>query len=359
MMKILFLMQLYPPKHGASTAGEIIKSSEFINNQFECDYLRISTIPINGSSNVLKKIFCFFKIHYNIIRLLYNNKYDLVYLAPTAAGFKFYKDFVLCITSKFFCKNVIYHFHNKGISLNKFVPSFLMKFYFKDVNVILSSPLLKYDIIDYVSDNHISYCPYGIPDEKSFQYQKVNQKCIILFFANMIIEKGVFDLLNACLLLDKKGIDFKCNFVGSWYDVKETDFINFVKIHNLTKKIFFLGPQYNEEKNKVLAMADIFAFPTYYSDECFPLGILEALRWNVPVITTYEGAISEIIEDGITGFLVPQRNVEILAKKIELLIQNPELRKQIGEAGRRKYEKEYTLPKFEKRIAEILKKVIS
>jgi glycosyltransferase involved in cell wall biosynthesis len=233
-----------------------------------------------------------------------------------------------------------------------------MKIYFKNVDVILSSPLLKFDISKYVSDNHILYCPYGIPDEKPILYKKENQKCNIIFFANMIIEKGVFDLLDSCRILDKKGIDFRCNFVGAWYDVKESDFNRFIEEHNLTEKIFFLGPQYGEDKNKVLANSDIFAFPTFYSDECFPLGILEALRWNLPVITTYEGAISEIIEDGVNGFLVPQRNTKLFAYKIELLIQNPALRKQVGEAGRQKYEQKYTLVKFEERIADILQKVI-
>ena len=283
----------------------------------------------------------------------------MVYLAPTAAGYKFYKDFILCITAKFFCKKVIYHFHNKGISVNKFVPSFIMRFYFKNVNVILSSPLLKYDIVKYVPDNHISYCPYGIPDEKTTFYQKENKTCTIIFFANMIIEKGVFDLLKACHILDNKGINFKCNFVGAWYDVKETDFIRFVKERHLTEKVFFLGPQYGEDKNRVLASADIFAFPTFYSDECFPLGILEAFRWNLPVISSPEGAISEIIEDGINGYLVPQRNIEVLADKIELLIKNPALRKQLGDAGHYKYEQKYTLEIFEERIAEIFQQVIT
>ena len=44
MTKVLLVMQLFPPKHGASTAGEIVKSSDIINDKFECDHVRISTI---------------------------------------------------------------------------------------------------------------------------------------------------------------------------------------------------------------------------------------------------------------------------------------------------------------------------
>jgi len=254
---------------------------------------------------------------------------------------------------------VIYHFHNKGISVNKYVPSFIFRYFFRDAKVILSSKLLKYDIEAYVHDENIYYCPYGIPKEKVLFEKEESNRCRLLFFAHMIVEKGVYDLLNACKLLNEKGVDFTCNFVGGWYDVSATDFDKFVTTNNLQEKVFYLGPQYGNSKDKVLTNTDIFTFPTFYSDECFPLGILEAFRWNLPVISSPEGAISEIIEDGINGYLVPQRNIEVLADKIELLIKNPALRKQLGDAGHYKYEQKYTLEIFEERIAEIFQQVIT
>lgn len=53
------------------------------------------------------------------------------------------------------------------------------------------------------------------------------------------------------------------------------------------------------------------------------------------------------------------KNVEALAEKLEILIKSPELRLKMGEAGRKKYEQEFTLNKFEERLKEILKKIVN
>ena len=138
----------------------------------------------------------------------------------------------------------------------------------------------------------------------------------------------------------------------------ESEFNSFVKKHNLSSKIIFLGPQYGPKKNFVLANTDIFAFPTYYKDECFPLGLLEALRWGLPIITTKEGAIPDIVNDGICGFLVKHQDSNALAEKLELLIQNKDLREAMGKKGRLRYEQNFTLQHFEHNLITILNKCL-
>ena len=357
--RILFLMQLYPPIHGASTVGENIKSSKLINDAFDCDYVRISTLPI-GKGGVLNKIKAFIFLYIKVLKLLLKNKYDLVYLAPTALRFPFYKDFGLSILAKLFNKNIVYHFHNKGISVNRIVPPFIMRIFFNNTKVILSSQLLYYDIERYVTREAVFFCAYGIADDihSLNNINKNPQKPRILFFAHMLRSKGVFVLLNACKILNERNIDFICNFVGSWYDINESEFNSFVKKHNLSSKIIFLGPQYGPKKNFVLANTDIFAFPTYYKDECFPLGLLEALRWGLPIITTKEGAIPDIVNDGICGFLVKHHDSNALAEKLELLIQNKDLREAMGKKGRLRYEQNFTLQHFEHNLITILNKCL-
>jgi len=353
-------MQLYPPIHGASTVGEIIKASKLINETFVCDYVRVSTTPI-GKGGLLKKIEAFILLYVKILKLLIKNNYDLVYATPCASGYQFYKDFGYCIISKLFTKNIAYHFHNKGISVNKFVPSFIMYVFFKKTKVILSAPSLFYDIERYVSKEDVYYCPYGINDDKHILTTTISKPLLkpkILFFAHMLREKGVFILLEACKILNEKNIDFSCNFVGSWYDIKKDEFYSFVELNNLNSKVTFHGPQYGSQKDKFLDEADIFAFPTYYKGECFPLGLLEALRWGLPVITTFEGAIPDIVDDGISGFIIQQKNASSLAEKLEILINNQELRQEMGLAGRTKYEQKFTLEKFETKLMEILNQMV-
>jgi glycosyltransferase involved in cell wall biosynthesis len=119
----------------------------------------------------------------------------------------------------------------------------------------------------------------------------------------------------------------------------------------------YLGRKFGQDKQAVLADTDIFAFPTYYSNECFPLVLLEAMSASIAVVSTFEGGIPDIIEDGVTGFLVPQRDVEIMAEKLEELIQNPTLRQQMGKAGRQKFETELTLGIFEHNLQLILHQI--
>ena len=357
--RILFILQLYPPVHGASTTGENIKKSNVINSVFECEFVRISTLPGKGSS-LIKQLSNLIKLYVTVLCRLIQNRYDLVYITPCSSGFVgFYKDFGLCMMSKVFSEKVIYHFNDKGISTNRNLPLFIKKLFFANVKVILSSPLLYYDIEKQVGRDRVYYCAYGIPDDvKSNGKNEPKGLVTILFFAHMLKVKGVFDLLQACVILNNRGVDFVCNFVGSWYDIEEEEFLTFLRKNKIEGKIFFLGPQYGPDKERVLSGADIFSLPTFYPMECFPLGILEAMRWGLPVVTTNEGAIPEIIDDGKNGFIINKNDPEALADKLQYLISNEGVRREMGKAGRRKFEDKYTLEKFENRIVEIFKNAL-
>jgi glycosyltransferase involved in cell wall biosynthesis len=91
----------------------------------------------------------------------------------------------------------------------------------------------------------------------------------------------------------------------------------------------------------------------------FPLVLLEAMQAKLPVISTFEGGIPDIVEDGLTGYLIPQKNTEALAEKLEMLITHPDIRHQMGDAAFKKFEREYTFDTFEIRLTEILKKLTS
>jgi colanic acid/amylovoran biosynthesis glycosyltransferase len=69
--------------------------------------------------------------------------------------------------------------------------------------------------------------------------------------------------------------------------------------------------------------------------------VKEASATGVVPIGTYHGGIPEIIEDGRTGFLVPERDVEALAERLGWLVADAELRRRMGEAARAKMEREY------------------
>ena len=117
---------------------------------------------------------------------------------------------------------------------------------------------------------------------------------------------------------------------------------------------YFYGRKYGADKEAFFRTADIFVFPTYYHNECFPLVLLEAMQHGVPCISTCEGGVPDIIEDGKTGYIVERRRPEQLVAKMERILNDRVLRESMGRAGRCKFEQEFTLRTFEERICEVL-----
>lgn len=365
MKKILFILHFPPPVHGSSMVGLSIKNSKLINNSFDCRFINLlvsRTLTETGKTSILK-IFRFIGLWFKLFKEIITRKPDVCYLALTTTGASFYKDVLLVGLLRLFHIKRVYHLHNKGVSKsqNNKINKLLYRFVFEDAYVILLSNHLYKDIEKFVPQSYVYICPNGILDMTSnIQSQLLSkEKSVkILFLSNMIESKGFLVLLSACSILQKKGIDFECDFIGAEGDMQATQFIERVKQQQLSKKVNYLGKKFDKEKQVALSNADIFSFPTYYSNECFPLVLLEAMSAGLPVISTFEGGIPDIIEEGITGFLVPQKNAEVIAEKLELLIENPVLRQQMGKAGRLKFEKEFTFEIFENRLVEILKQVI-
>ncbi|MDR3651527.1 MAG: glycosyltransferase family 4 protein [Paludibacter sp.] len=363
--KILFILHIPPPVHGSSVVGKLVNNSNVINNSFECSYINLlisRTMNETGKLSFLKA--CrFISLCFELIMQMIKKKPDICYIALTTTGASFYKDVLLVGILRIFNVKRIYHLHNKGVSKfqNKKSYKLLYPYVFKDADIILLSNKLYKDIEQFVPKSRVHICPNGIEDIASDSTQQLpsTTKIVkILFLSNLIDSKGIFVLLDACLILRKKGIEFECDFIGAEGDLSIAKFNKKVQKNGLTKNVSYLGKKYGKDKQDAFTNADIFAFPTYYPNECFPLVLLEAMQFSLPIVSTFEGGIPDIVDEGITGYLVLQKNVKALAEKLELLILNPELRQQMGKAGRLKYEKEFTLAKFENRMKEILQLVV-
>lgn len=366
--KLLFVLHLPAPIHGAAMVGKFIKESKLINSTFDADYINLST-----STNLrslrrggIGKLLIVLSIQYKVFLALISKHYDLLYMTLTATGPGFYKDLFIVALLKLFRKQLVYHFHNKGISnrQNNKINDLLYQFAFKNTRSILLSPHLYADISKYVKKEDVFFCANGIPVTAENTLPSIrpidqNHPCRMLFLSNMMVEKGVLVLLQACKILKEKGLEFECHFVGEWFDVTEFEFNNIVHAYGLDHQVFAHGKKYGEDKLTFFRNTDVFVFPTYYHNETFGLVNLEAMEFGIPIISTLEGGIPDVIIDGETGFLVPQRNVTALADKIELLIRQPELRIKLGQAGKKRFSELFTIDKFEKNLVSILQKASS
>lgn len=417
--KILFLLHLPPPVHGSSMVGASIRNSAVVNQTFDCRYINLllsRTIGETGNAG-WRKVMRLPAVFLRLLWYLLFYRPQTVYFALTATGAAFYRDVALVALLRLFGIKALYHLHNKGfaafgkLKLN----NSLYRFVFRNAKVMLLSKHLYADVSAYVKWEDVYICPNGIGEVSSFelrvtsqeekevssfapikggselrvtsndrdvsseqlrtqhsvsnnqnselntQYSELNTPnsvTKILFLSNLIESKGVYVLLEACSILKQRALNFECIFVGGEADVTAEMFNEKRKAYGLENNVHYLGKKYGVEKEAIFANADIFAFPTFYNNETFGLVNLEAMQHCLPIVSTFEGGIPDVVENGVTGFLVPQQDVLALADKLEVLIHNPELRKLMGAAGRKRYEAHFTLASFERRIVEVIEKEI-
>jgi len=119
------------------------------------------------------------------------------------------------------------------------------------------------------------------------------------------------------------------------------------------------APAYGEDKWKALAEADVFAFPSFYRSENFPLVLIEALACGLPVVATNWRGIPSIIEEGVNGYMVEPRDCAALAEKLVQLALDPDLRTRLAKQGRDTYERRLTLSAHVGAMRDILVKACS
>ncbi len=401
--KVLYAMHMPPPVHGASMVGKYIKDSILLKSRFEGEYINLTTAEnLNDIGQFgIKKILNYIKMLVGIRKAIKKGKPDVIYLTPNAAGNAFYKDFVTVCLIKHWagyslfdfkwpvkivwnCKskkekrkedrkaNILVHYHNKGVkefSKREFNDK-LYKMFFKDLYVLLLGEVLYEDVRKYVPVSKVEFCGNGLPelskednekisDVVKVKYEdKTNRPLHIIFLSNMMADKGVWTLVDACKILKDKGVSFKCTFVGGWKDITEVVFNQKIISLGLQAEVKAVGAVYGAEKEPYWLDADVFVFPTYYHNECFPLVLLEAMQHAIPCISTKEGAIPNIIDDGETGFVVNAKNPGYLAVKIEELANDKQKRLDMGVNGYRKYNDQFTLKVFENRMCDVLEQLI-
>ena len=179
----------------------------------------------------------------------------------------------------------------------------------------------------------------------------------LLMLSNLIVSKGIYVLLEACQRLKERGVAFHCDYVGGESkEVTGEQFRKAIAERGLTDCVTYHGPQYGADKDRAFRRADIFVQPTF--DDCFPLTLVEAMQYKLPIVSTDVGAIPDIVTDGVNGLVCKQQDVDSLVVALSTLLADPAMRQEMGERGHARYLKEMTLEAFERSFAEFLKSVV-
>lgn len=362
--RILFITPLPPPVHGSAMVSQYIKDCKELQEEFVCDFVNLSTsrnIDEIGKKSLMKYI-RFIGAYFITFWKLLTKRYALCYLAITCHGMGFLKDAPFVLLCKLFRRKVVIHQHNKGMSgcVDKQPYKWLLPLTYRNTKVILLSWYLYPDIEKVVKKEQVVICPNGIPElfDEEPQFERNNEVPHLLFLSNLIPSKGVYVLLDACKILKDKGYKFVCDFVGGESkEITREGFENAANERGISEYVVYHGPKYGEEKTVFFSNADIFVQPTL--NDCFPLTLLEAMQYQLPIVSTREGAVPDIVSDGKNGFVCEREDAVGTAIAIETLLNDKEKRTHMGVVAYKMFKEYLTLAVFNRNITRILKGIIS
>jgi len=362
--KILIVGQTPPPFGGQAIMIEKIVSWKYNNlkvyhvrMEFSKEMDEIGKFMFSKISHLLVLIFkiLFFRLRHNI---------DTLYYPPTGPNkIPFYRDVVILSIVRPFFKKTCFHFHAGGVS--ELYPSLspIMKLLYKtsyyDVDLGIRLSESSPDDPKAIKAKQSCIIPYGIKDCYTDRQPKIiGEPCVILFVGLLSESKGLTTLIDVISKLKIKKLNFSVLAVGKFESADyEKEIKDKIEVLELDSYISFLGVLTGEKKYEAYQKSDVFCFPSFFEAESFPVVLLEASSFSLPIVSTKWRGIPSIVKDGESGFLLPIKDVEAISEKIELLIVDDRLRKQMGENARIIYLNNWTEEKFYQNISTALSSI--
>lgn len=173
--------------------------------------------------------------------------------------------------------------------------------------------------------------------------EPVDCKPVVVMAARLLRDKGVFEFVEAARLLHKRGVDVQMRLIGSTDPGNPTS-VTQQEVKHWTQEsvVELLG--FRSDIAAQYAAANIVCLPSYR--EGLPKSLVEAAACGRAVVTTDVPGCRDAITPEKTGLLVPPHNAEALADAIQKLVEDPELRQQMGAAGRKLAEDAFAIEKI-------------
>lgn len=162
--------------------------------------------------------------------------------------------------------------------------------------------------------------------------------------ARIVRNKGIDIVLRALTILDRHRVPYR--YVVAGEGPERTSLERLAVELGVQKNVHFVGSVSEDDKWRLLQSADVFVMPSHVDPsqqhEGFGIVFLEAAACGIPAIGSNAGGIPDAVVDGETGILVEPESPEKLAEALMSLYQNPEKRKEMGEAGRQRARSQFS-----------------
>jgi colanic acid/amylovoran biosynthesis glycosyltransferase len=175
----------------------------------------------------------------------------------------------------------------------------------------------------------------------------------LISVARLVEKKGIAYANESIGELKRRGVRVQYTVVGDGNLRPHLE--NLVKTLDLRNEVKLIGWRDHEKVLQLLEKSHILLAPSVAANgdqEGIPNALKEAMAMGLPVVGTQHGGIPELIDDGVSGFLVPERNVEALVDRLTVLIEHPEDWRELGRRGSRNVHENYDIKMLNNKLVE-------
>ncbi|MFM0503294.1 glycosyltransferase family 4 protein [Paraburkholderia caffeinilytica] len=267
---------------------------------------------------------------------------DLVHFHVSVRG-SFYRKFALYVLARLVGKKTIFHLHagnfrtfwSTGGSITRQAVSCFIR---GADGVVAVSSAIAAELQDYRGGTHGLYvigntacdaeAMAGVALRDKPDAMGADFTPYVAFVGRFTEGKGIDELLKATALLTRQGLNFHLRLAGTG----DTDrWMRAAVGYGVSDQVRFVGWLQGDEKLAFYRDASLFCMPSHF--EAFGISTLEAMFIGRPVVGTEVGGFLDLVEDGVTGYLVRRGNVRELAKRIRHLIERPDIAHAMGKAA--------------------------
>jgi glycosyltransferase involved in cell wall biosynthesis len=197
-------------------------------------------------------------------------------------------------------------------------------------------------------------CPLGVdPDRfQPISFREAPEPPEVICVGRLVPAKGQHILIKAMAALRDAGVSVRLRLVGGGPDRASLEAQT--RELALEDRVIFEGAVNMDRVKALYRDADLFALASFA--EGIPIVLMEAMAMEIPCVTTRITGIPELIRSDVDGILVAPSDEEELAGAIRRLAEDPDLRKSLGQAGRKRVIDKYHLGRNTERLAEIFRR---
>jgi colanic acid/amylovoran biosynthesis glycosyltransferase len=214
-------------------------------------------------------------------------------------------------------------------------------------------------------------------EEKKIVIHRSGIDCSEFSFSPRPIHSGgKIRILTVARLIEKKGVKYGIRAIAKLREIRRDieytvvgdgplkgELIRLIQALDIGDEVELVGWKKHEDVIQVLENSDILLAPSVTArsgdQEGIPNVLKEAMAMGLPVVSTLHSGIPELIQDRVSGFLVPERDVDALAEKLKYLIEHQEMWSEMGSAGRKQVEENYDINKLNDRLIELYRQLLN